>query len=213
MMRAGSAVSDSSTAPSTDCSASRFWGGGIGPSGMRGRAWPLVVRSVALIRGRSSLGCGPAPDPGVPARCGELLRSCRGSVAGRRDVTIRGMPIDGLDHVQVAAPPGCESEARRFYGGLLGLAELTKPEGLAGRGGAWFQCGRQQLHVGVTDDFEPARKAHPALRVSGVVELERLAEWLTHAGVDVHWEDALAGVRRFYVEDPWGNRLELLTAA
>jgi catechol 2,3-dioxygenase-like lactoylglutathione lyase family enzyme len=123
------------------------------------------------------------------------------------------VPIDGLDHVQVAAPPGCEPEARRFYGGLLGLAEVTKPQGLAGRGGGWFQCGRQQLHVGVTDDFEPARKAHPPLRVSDVVELERLAESLTYAGVDVHWDDAPAGVRRFYVEDPWGNRLELLTAA
>jgi catechol 2,3-dioxygenase-like lactoylglutathione lyase family enzyme len=142
-----------------------------------------------------------------------LLRSCGEAFTKRCDVTIRAVPIDGLNHVQVAAPQGCEAEARGFYGRLLGLAELPKPDALARRGGAWFACGRQQLHVGVTDDFEAARKAHPALRVSDVAELERLAERLTHAGVDVHWDDALPGARRFYVEDPWGNRLELLAAA
>ena len=123
------------------------------------------------------------------------------------------MPIEGLDHVQVAAPPGCEREARRFYGELLGLAELTKPEVLAGRGGAWFACGAQQLHVGVAEDFEAARKAHPALRVTDVAELERLAERLEHAGVAVLWDEHLPGARRFYTEDPWGNRVELLAPA
>lgn len=120
------------------------------------------------------------------------------------------MPIEGLDHVQVAAPPGCEAEARRFYGGLLALTELPKPDALRDRGGAWFACGAQQLHVGVAADFMAARKAHPALRVSGVGELERLAERLTAAGVAVRWDDALPDARRTYVEDPWGNRLELL---
>ena len=120
------------------------------------------------------------------------------------------MPIEGLDHVQVAAPPGCEREARRFYGELLGLEELAKPAVLAGRGGAWFACGAQQLHVGVADDFEAARKAHPALRVADVAELERLGERLEHAGVAVRWDDDLPGARRFYAEDPWGNRVELL---
>jgi catechol 2,3-dioxygenase-like lactoylglutathione lyase family enzyme len=121
--------------------------------------------------------------------------------------------IEGLDHVQVAAPPGCEREARRFYGELLGLDELAKPEVLAARGGAWFACGVQQLHVGVVEDFAPARKAHPALRVSDVGELERLAERLEHAGVAVRWDDELPGARRFSTEDPWGNRVELLAPA
>ena len=74
--------------------------------------------------------------------------------------------IAGLDHVQVAAPPGCEAEARAFYGRLLGLEELEKPPALAARGGAWFACGAQQLHVGVAADFTPATKAHPGLRVT-----------------------------------------------
>jgi catechol 2,3-dioxygenase-like lactoylglutathione lyase family enzyme len=64
----------------------------------------------------------------------------------------------GLDHVQVAAPRGCEAEARRFYGTMLGLVEVEKPASLRGRGGVWFRCGEQQLHVGVMDGFVPARK-------------------------------------------------------
>jgi catechol 2,3-dioxygenase-like lactoylglutathione lyase family enzyme len=114
--------------------------------------------------------------------------------------------IVGLDHVQIAAPPGCEPAARRFYGELLGLREVEKPEPLRARGGAWFACGAQQLHVGVEPAFTPARKAHPALAVT---DLERLAERLAAAGVGVTWDDALRGVRRCYVADPWGNRLEL----
>jgi catechol 2,3-dioxygenase-like lactoylglutathione lyase family enzyme len=120
------------------------------------------------------------------------------------------VPIEGLDHVQVAAPPGCEREARRFYGELLGLEEVAKPEVLASRGGAWFACGPQELHVGVAEDFEAARKAHPALRVTDIAELERVGERLEYAGVAVRWDEDLPGARRFYAEDPWGNRVELL---
>lgn len=114
-----------------------------------------------------------------------------------------------LDHVQVAAPPGCEVEARRFYGALLGLAEVEKPEPLRSRGGAWFALGEHQLHVGVEEGFRPARKAHPAIRV-GPEELDRLAQKLAAAGAEVAWDEALPGARRFYTADPWGNRIELV---
>src|SRR6201995_1264237 len=83
-----------------------------------------------------------------------------------------GGVITGLDHVQVAAPPGCEAEARAFYGALLGLPELEKPAPLASRGGAWFACGAQQLHVGAAADFTAATKAHPAFLVD---DLDALA--------------------------------------
>lgn len=84
------------------------------------------------------------------------------------------MSVVGLDHVQVAAPRGCEAEARRFYGTILGLVEVEKPETLRGRGGVWFRCGEQQLHVGVDDAFAPARKAHPAFCVAdGILMLWR----------------------------------------
>jgi catechol 2,3-dioxygenase-like lactoylglutathione lyase family enzyme len=121
------------------------------------------------------------------------------------------MSVVGLDHVQVAAPRGCEAEARRFYGALLGLVEIEKPESLRGHGGVWFGCGAQQLHVGVEDGFAPARKAHPAIRVVAG-ELDALAGRLRDAGEPVVWDEALAGVRRFYSQDPWGNRIELLAA-
>jgi len=116
-----------------------------------------------------------------------------------------------LDHVQVAAPPGCEAEARRFFGELLGLVELEKPESLRERGGVWFSLGEQQLHVGIEDNFVPAGQAHPALRV-GAKELDALADSLGKAGANVLWDDALPDVRRFYCEDPWGNRIEVLAA-
>ena len=118
--------------------------------------------------------------------------------------------IYGLDHVQLAAPAGCEEEARRFFGELLGLRELPKPERLATRGGAWFQVGAQELHIGLEAEFQPARKAHPALAVADV---DALAAQLEGAGVEVRWDDELRGVRRFYAEDPWGNRLEFLQRA
>jgi catechol 2,3-dioxygenase-like lactoylglutathione lyase family enzyme len=119
--------------------------------------------------------------------------------------------IVGLDHVQVAAPPGCEAAARRFYGELLGLEEVPKPEALRARGGVWFRAGAQQLHVGVEQSFAAARKAHPALAVAAGA-LDALAERLAAAGCVVTWDHELAGVCRFYTEDPWGNRLELLEA-
>src|SRR4051794_7679069 len=127
--------------------------------------------------------------------------------------TVRTMAIVGLDHVQIAAPPGCEGDARRFYGRVLGLAELAKPPALAARGGAWFALGDgRQLHLGVEEDFAPARKAHPALRVAAG-SLEALAERLLEAGCEVRWDEALPNVPRFYVDDPWGNRLELIATA
>jgi len=119
-----------------------------------------------------------------------------------------------LDHVQVAAPPGCEAPARRFYGELLGLDEVQKPEALRGRGGVWFALGGgAQLHVGVVfDEFAAALKAHPGLRVRDAGALRTLASRLEDGGHAVSWDEDLPGVRRFFTADPFGNRLELLAA-
>jgi catechol 2,3-dioxygenase-like lactoylglutathione lyase family enzyme len=116
------------------------------------------------------------------------------------------MLVTGIDHVQIAAPKGCEPEARNFFGHLLGLAEIEKPEPLRSRGGCWFKAGSLQLHVGVEEEFRPARKAHLALAVA---DIDTLYLRLTGAGVRCAWDDALGGTRRFYANDPWGNRLEL----
>jgi catechol 2,3-dioxygenase-like lactoylglutathione lyase family enzyme len=115
----------------------------------------------------------------------------------------------GLDHVQLAAPPGCEEEARHFFGQILGLEEVEKPEALRDRGGVWFALGAQQLHVGVEAEFAPARKAHPALTVARG-RLEEVAARLVEAGAEVRWDEEIPDVRRFYTSDPWGNRLELI---
>jgi catechol 2,3-dioxygenase-like lactoylglutathione lyase family enzyme len=114
--------------------------------------------------------------------------------------------IEAIDHIQLAAPAGCEDEARRFFGEVCGLEELPKPEPLAARGGVWFCVGSQQLHIGVEEGFAASRKAHPAFRVSSPSELRALAERIG----DVRWDDELPGIERFYASDPWGNRLEFL---
>jgi catechol 2,3-dioxygenase-like lactoylglutathione lyase family enzyme len=117
-----------------------------------------------------------------------------------------------LDHVQVAAPRGCETAAREFYGNLLGLEEIEKPPALAARGGCWFRLGAYELHIGVEEPFHPARKAHPGLRVAPVEALRQLAERLGASGAEVVWadRDEIPGRERFHVADPFGNRLEFL---
>ena len=117
------------------------------------------------------------------------------------------MPIVGIDHVQLAMPPGEEAKARVFYGDLLGLVEVPKPPELAKRGGAWFETSGVRLHLGVERDFRPARKAHPALLVA---DLPALVERLRRAGLEVIDDDLLEGYDRVYVSDPFDNRLELL---
>jgi catechol 2,3-dioxygenase-like lactoylglutathione lyase family enzyme len=125
---------------------------------------------------------------------------------------VSGVTIESIDHVQLAAPAGCEGAARAFFRDLLGLEEIEKPAGLAGRGGCWFRAGAQQLHVGVADPFTPALKAHPAFRLATLEELRQLAAHLAEAGVGVAWADQreIPGVSRFFAGDPWGNRLEFL---
>jgi catechol 2,3-dioxygenase-like lactoylglutathione lyase family enzyme len=112
-----------------------------------------------------------------------------------------------IDHIQIAAPEGCETAARDFYGSLLGLEEIEKPQMLRARGGCWFQCGSQQLHIGVEKPFHAAKKAHPAFLVP---RMDELRDALKKRGVPVVEDDAIPGTRRFYAEDPWGNRLEFV---
>jgi catechol 2,3-dioxygenase-like lactoylglutathione lyase family enzyme len=114
--------------------------------------------------------------------------------------------IERLDHVQLAMPAGEEDAARAFYGELLGIPEVPKPPRLAARGGCWFERGELKVHLGVENDFRPARKAHPAFRVK---DLPALVARLGAADVPVV-DDAMEGHHRVYVEDPFGNRLELL---
>jgi catechol 2,3-dioxygenase-like lactoylglutathione lyase family enzyme len=119
------------------------------------------------------------------------------------------MAVIGLDHVQVAAPrvPGVEEEVRAFYGDLLGLREIEKPESLKPKGGVWFSLGSGELHIGLDEPFSPAHKAHPALLVSGLDEIRARLEG---AGIAMYKAEPIPGVRRFHVFDPFGNRIELM---
>ncbi|MBQ1043471.1 MULTISPECIES: glyoxalase [unclassified Micromonospora] len=116
-----------------------------------------------------------------------------------------------IHHVLLACPRGSEDLSRSFYAGLLGLTEKPKPPALAARGGCWFTGYDAELHLGVEDDFRPARKAHPALVRP---DLDELAARLDAAGHAVTWGDEeIPGMRRFHTHDPHGNRLEFLAPA
>lgn len=115
--------------------------------------------------------------------------------------------LTGLHHVQLAAPAGTEPLMRDFYAGVLGLTEIPKPPALAARGGVWFGAPGIEIHIGVEEDFRPARKAHPGILVR---DLDALAVRLRAAGHEVRPDGLLPGFRRFYADDPAGNRIELL---
>jgi catechol 2,3-dioxygenase-like lactoylglutathione lyase family enzyme len=115
--------------------------------------------------------------------------------------------ILSIDHVQLAMPKGSEDRARSFYREALGMKEIPKPDALAGRGGCWFASGEAQVHLGVEDDFRPAKKAHPALAVEGLDEILARCE---AAGVQIKPDAKFDGRKRVHVFDPFGNRLELI---
>ncbi|MGZ3295743.1 MAG: VOC family protein [Xanthobacteraceae bacterium] len=119
------------------------------------------------------------------------------------------MRVRRLDHVLLAMPAGREGEAREFYQGILGIPEAAKPAGLAARGGCWFEDGELKVHLGVETNFAPARKAHPAFIVDDLAALEAA---LKRAGYPIARDEPLEGYDRFFVDDPFGNRIELMQA-
>lgn len=112
-----------------------------------------------------------------------------------------------LQHVQLAIPRGSEEACRRFYIGILGLTEVPKPPALAVRGGMWLRAEDVEVHLGVEDDFRPAKKAHPAFIVAS---FDALVERLTSAGIEIRWDESIPGTRRFHASDNVGNRLEFI---
>jgi catechol 2,3-dioxygenase-like lactoylglutathione lyase family enzyme len=116
-------------------------------------------------------------------------------------------PFLRLDHVQLAMPRGHEDEARHFYRDILGMDEIPKPEALAARGGLWFRSGDVEIHLGVEENFQPARKAHPGLVCA---HYRNLLIKLKAAGIPVRPDTRIPGVDRCHVEDVFGNRIELI---
>ncbi|WP_081647608.1 VOC family protein [Pseudorhodobacter ferrugineus] len=112
-----------------------------------------------------------------------------------------------LHHVQLAMPAGAEAQAIAFYTDVLGMTQVQKPQALAGRGGVWFEAGSIRLHLGVETPFTAARKAHPAFQVKN---LDAVTEQLKSAGLETKTDQDLPSIRRIYIHDPFGNRIELL---
>ena len=117
------------------------------------------------------------------------------------------MRVRRLDHILLAMPAGREADARKFYQGILGIPEAVKPPELAARGGCWFEDGELKVHLGVEKNFAPARKAHPAFLVD---DLAALTAALTNAGYAIAHDKPLEGYDRIFVDDPFGNRIELM---
>lgn len=109
-----------------------------------------------------------------------------------------------LTHVNVTIPAGGEHAARSFYSDLLGLPEIPKPESLRGRGGLWFDAGGLDLHLSVEANAGADRQRHFGLECA---HLDALRTTLEQAGVTID-EGRPAPWRRFFVHDPFGNRIE-----
>jgi catechol 2,3-dioxygenase-like lactoylglutathione lyase family enzyme len=112
-----------------------------------------------------------------------------------------------LDHVQVCIPRGTEAEARAFYGRLLDLEEIEKPDVLKANGGMWYAVADIQLHVGAEDVVAPSKR-HPAFEVEDAAGVRA---YLEQHDVKTKDEPDIPGVlHRFSLFDPFGNRIELL---
>ena len=186
-------------------------GGGADPSWDGARARSFALGEVLEIAEADHL----LQIPGDVATSIDALRIITAAVAdfiGAVDGATSGREagLTGLDHVQLAIPIDGEAQAREFYGSLLGLREVAKPDLLAQRGGCWFVGPGIYLHLGVAEDFQPGRRAHPAFRVR---DLPALREQLLASAIAVVDDDALAGVRRFHAADPFGNRIEFIEDA
>jgi catechol 2,3-dioxygenase-like lactoylglutathione lyase family enzyme len=113
-----------------------------------------------------------------------------------------------LHHAQITIPPGAEKQARQFYCELLGLAEIDKPETLAGRGGFWVQLGDTEIHIGVENGVDrAATKAHLAYEVSDVAQWR---ERLQANEIVILDSIPIPGYERFEFHDPFGNRVEFI---
>jgi catechol 2,3-dioxygenase-like lactoylglutathione lyase family enzyme len=147
------------------------------------------------VAGRTGRAARPLTSPG--------LRGDR----ERDKIPVMPIRVVALDHVQLAMPPEREPDADAFYCDVLGFVAVSKPEPLASRGGRWYSSGDVHVHLGVETDFRPAQKAHPALRVAG---FDELVYRLDAGGASWRWDLDLPGPRRLYVDDPFGNRIELI---
>jgi trans-aconitate 2-methyltransferase len=176
---------------------------------MKGAALRPVLTALAPERHETFLADYSALlQSAYPATArGTVLPFRRVFAVGRRPGAAQAAAVAGLDHAQLAMPVGLEAEARAFYCGVLGLVEVPKPPALAVRGGCWFNGHRAEVHLGCEADFRPATKAHVGLTVT---DLDDMAACVHAGGHRVTWDEELSPRRRFFTDDPFGNRIEIL---
>lgn len=116
------------------------------------------------------------------------------------------LEVIGIDHVQIAVPRALESECLAFYRDLLGSAEIEKPADLKASGGAWFRLANLELHIGIDPETSPASKRHICLRVK---DADKARNSIEAQGMTIEMFGAVERLRRFFIRDPAGNRIEI----
>ena len=121
------------------------------------------------------------------------------------------MAVDVLQvhHIQIFVPREVEQEAKDFYGKILGLEEIPKPEAWRKNGGAWYQHGPNQLHLSLLRHPEDNRGSlrHVCYMVADLAQAEKT---MREAGVEIIADDRpFDAWTRFYVRDPGGNYIEI----
>ena len=114
-----------------------------------------------------------------------------------------GIGIVEVNHVNVTVPPDLEQAAKHFYGEVLGLKQIPKPQGPRQSIGAWYQLGSAQLHLSIEDD--PKNDASNRHVCYGVADLGVAENVLREAGVEIILDPS----PRFFVRDPAGNLIEV----
>src|SRR4051812_18833697 len=114
-----------------------------------------------------------------------------------------GIAAQRIDHVAIDITD--VERSKKFYGELLGLKEIPRPQSFT-FGGAWYQIGPEVLHLVSRPEQIPPAPHHFCLWVADVQAAARL---IGGAGCEVVWDARfkIPGIDRFFTRDPDGNRV------
>ncbi len=127
----------------------------------------------------------------------------------RNNAIIMKLKAKRLNHVTIAAPAGEHAKVREFYGDLLGLEEIPRPEALnAVYDLMWFKFVDILLHIDFSPPWvTPPENRHVALEVEDLLSFRR---YLETKGATLREAVVMPDRDRFYLLDPFGNYFELL---
>jgi catechol 2,3-dioxygenase-like lactoylglutathione lyase family enzyme len=119
---------------------------------------------------------------------------------------LMALRVSGIDHVQIAVPKALEAQCLKFYREIFAFPEVDKPAELRARGGAWFEVGALQMHIGVDPDASPKSRRHICFLTD---DLARAKAFVLAQGIAIESEGVAEGLSRFFIRDPAGNRIEI----